>query len=91
LELAAAESSDFGGSSTSISLDGEVGMDGLLKREALVVEGDSDCGGERNRMLLRGGMTIRKATARRWAVKGVEEGRNGGGASRSLIGSNKDK
>lgn len=40
-------------------------MDGLLKMEAPVVEGDSDGGGERNLMLLRGGMFTMKATARR--------------------------
>ena len=55
LELVAVESSGFGGS-TSISLAGVVGIDGLLKREASAVEGDSDCEGEQNLALLRGGM-----------------------------------
>ena len=56
LELVAAEGSDFGESSTSISLVGVVGIDGLLKRETSAVEGVSDCGGEQRLALLRGGM-----------------------------------
>lgn len=91
LELAATEGNDSGESSTSIPLTGVVGTDGLLKREVLVVEGVSDCGGERNPALLRGGMDTRKAAARRRAVKGTEKGRGEGSASRSLTGNNKDK
>lgn len=60
LELVAAEGNGFGESSTSISLVGVVGIDGLLKREASAVEGVSDCGGERNLALLRGGMSAAK-------------------------------
>lgn len=82
LELVAAESSGFG-ESTSISLAGVVGIDCLLKRE---VEGDSDCEGEQNLALLRGGMGVVKGTARRQAVKGMERRRNEDGASRSLVG-----
>jgi hypothetical protein len=40
----------------SISLAGVVGIDGLLKRELPAVDGDSDCEGERNLVLLRGGI-----------------------------------
>lgn len=71
LELVAAESSGFE-ESTSISLAGVVGTDGLLKREASAVESDSDCEGERNLALLRGGMGVVKGTAERQAVKGVK-------------------
>ena len=59
LELVVAVGSDFGESSTSISLVGVVGIDGLLKRETSAVEGVSDCG-ERNLALLRGGMSVAK-------------------------------
>jgi hypothetical protein len=64
LELVPVGGSDFGESPSPISLAGVVGIDGLLKREVLAVEGEPDCEGERNRMLLRGGMGIAKATAR---------------------------
>lgn len=64
LELVAIEDHDFGESSMSISLTGVVGIEGLLKRELPAVEGDSDCGGERNLALLRGGMDTVKGTAR---------------------------
>ena len=47
----------------SISLAGVVGIDGLLKSEASAVEGVSDCEGERNRVLLRGGMGAVKGLA----------------------------
>lgn len=70
LELVAAEGSDFGGS-TSISLAGVVGIDGLLKGEQSAVEGDSDCEGSRDLMLLRGGMGAMKDTTRRRAMKGM--------------------
>ena len=63
LELVATEGGGFGEPSTSISLVGVVGIDGLLKRETSAVEGVSDCEGERNLALLRGGMG---------AVKGPE-------------------
>ena len=63
LEFIVTEGGGFGESSTSISLVGVVGIDGLLKRETSVVEGVSDCGGERNLALLRGAMD---------AVKGPE-------------------
>ena len=56
LKLVAAEGSDFGESSTCISLVGVVGIEGLLKREAPAVEGVADCEGERNLALLRGSM-----------------------------------
>ena len=63
LELNATEGGGFGESSTSISLVGVVGNEGLVKRETSVVDGVSDCEGERNLALLRGGMG---------AVKGPE-------------------
>lgn len=66
LECVAAEASGFGEPCTSISLVGVVGIDGLLKREASAVEGVSDCEGERNLALLRGGISV---------VKGPEEDR----------------
>ena len=66
------ESSGFG-ESTSISLAGVVGTDGLLKREVSAVEGDADCEGERNLVLLRGGMGALKGAASQQAVKGMEE------------------
>lgn len=64
LELVATESSGFG-ESTSISLAGVVGIDGLLKGEASAVEGDSDCKGERNLLLLRGAIIGCKETGRK--------------------------
>lgn len=63
LEPAAIGGSDIGELSVPISLAGVVGIDGLLKRELPVVEGDSDWEGERNLALLRGGMDAVKATA----------------------------
>ena len=63
LAIVAADGNGFGESSTSISLVGVVGIDGLLKMETSAVEGVSDCGGEQNLALLRGGMG---------AVKGPE-------------------
>lgn len=89
LELVAVESSGFGGS-TSISLAGVVGIDGLLKTEASAVEGDSDCEEEQNLALLRGGMDVVKGTSRRQPVKGMERRQNEGGASRSLIGNKQE-
>lgn len=67
LELLAVENSGFAESSTSISLAGVVGIDGLLKREASGVESDSDCEGERNFALLRAAMGAAKGTGRRQA------------------------
>jgi len=67
LELLAAENSGFGEPPASISLAGVVGIDGLLKREASAVEGDSDCEGERNLALLREAMGAVKGTGRRQA------------------------
>lgn len=70
LELVVAEGSGFG-ESTSISLAGVVGIDGLLKIEPSAVEGVSDCEEKRDLMLLRGGMGALKDTARRRAMKGM--------------------
>jgi len=88
LELVAVERSGLG-ESTSISLAGVVGIDGLLKREA--VEGDSDCEGEQNLALLRGGMGGVKGTPRRQPVKGMERRQCEGSASRSLVGNKQEQ
>lgn len=48
----------------STSLAGVVGIEGLLKRELLAVEGDSDWEGERNLVLLRGGMGAKQGDGR---------------------------
>ena len=64
LELVGAEGSNFGESSTSISLAGVVGIDGLLRMEALAVEGDSEWEKDRNLALLRGGMSVARTVAR---------------------------
>jgi hypothetical protein len=90
LELFAVETNGFG-ESTSISLAGVVDIDGLLKREASAVEGDSDCEGEQNLALLRGGMGAVKGTSRRQPVKGAERRQNEGGASRSLVGNKQEQ
>ena len=90
LELVAVERSGLG-ESTSISLAGVVGIDGLLKREASAVEGDSDCEGEQNLALLRGGMGGVKDTPRRRPVKGMERRQCESSASRSLVGNKQEQ
>lgn len=46
-----------------------MGIDGLLKREASGVDSDSDCDGERNLALLRGGI----GAAKGWKAEGDGE------------------
>lgn len=70
LELFVVEGSGFG-ESTSISLAGVVGIDGLLKMEPSVVEGVSDFEENRDLVLLRGGMGAMKDAARERAMKGM--------------------